>query len=100
MYAVEFKLSPHAKKRGDILQLTAYAMLLSKHFLKSSSVGFLVGEGRNLHTINIDSTKQTQVEKIISDIKRMLTCGKKPDSSASVFQCSACEYINYCNDRL
>ena len=51
VYATEFKLSASNQKRGDQLQLVAYAMLLEKHFSKSSSVGFLVGKGKILHTV-------------------------------------------------
>ena len=100
VYAVEFKLSPHAKKRGDILQLAAYAMLLSKYFLKLSSVGFLVGPGKIVHTVNIDTKIKEEVVTVVREIRQMLLRGRKPNTSASVFQCSNCEYINYCNDRL
>ena len=50
VYAVEFKLSVNNKKRGDILQLVAYAMLLEKHFSKPSPVGFLAGKDKVLYS--------------------------------------------------
>ncbi len=100
VYPVEFKLSPSPCKRGDVLQLTAYAMLLPKIFLKPSEKGYFVGGGNILHTVAFDSEKRAEVISVVATIRKMLTLGKKPDSSASVYQCSACEYINYCNDRL
>ena len=100
VYAVEFKLSANNKKRGDRLQLTAYAMLLEKHFSKSSPIGFLVGKGKVLHVIEIDSTRQEEVMASVHEIRKMLHRGLKPESSATVVQCCACEYVNFCNDRL
>ena len=100
VYPVEFKLSAKNKKRGDILQLVAYAMLAKMCFKKSCPVGFLVGRGRVLHKISIDEEKCEQVTKIVQKICIMLEKGHKPESSASLAQCSSCEYINFCNDRL
>ena len=100
VYAVEFKLSANNKKRGDQLQLAAYAMLLEKHFSKPSPVGFLVGQGKVLHAIDIAINKRQEVMKVATEIRQMLKLGLKPESSATVVQCCACEYINFCNDRL
>jgi len=100
VYAVEFKLSATNKKRGDQLQLAGYAMLLEKHFSKPSPVGFLVGKGKVLHTIDIDAGKRDAVTTTADKIRRMLRRGLKPESSATVTQCCACEYVNFCNDRL
>ena len=100
VYAVEFKLSASNKKRGDILQLTAYAMLLERHFSKPSTVGFLAGKGKVLHTIKIDKEKHQSVLAVVHDIRQMLSQSIKPDSSATLAQCCTCEYINFCNDRL
>ena len=100
VYPVEFKLSVHNKKRGDQLQLSAYAMLLESYFEKPSPVGFLVGSGRVLRTVNVGANQRRDVMKISNDIKQMLRRGLKPDSSATLNQCCACEYINFCNDRL
>ena len=100
VYPVEFKISANNKKRGDLLQLIAYGMLAEKYFKKSASVGFLVGQGKILHKINIDKDKHEQVRSVANEINKMLQKGRKPESSASFFQCSACEYVNFCNDRL
>lgn len=100
IHAAEFKLSANNKKRGDQLQLVAYAMLLEKHFSKPSPVGFLVGKGKILHTIDIDSKKRQEVIEVANKIRQMLQRGLKPESSATIAQCCICEYINFCNDRL
>ena len=100
VYAVEFKLSASSKKRGDVLQLTAYAMLLEKYFAKPSSVGFLVGRGKVLHTIAMDAAGRQEVATVADEIRQMLRRGLKPESSATEVQCCTCEYVNFCNDRL
>ena len=100
VYPIEFKISANNKKRGDLLQLVAYGMLAEEHFKKTASVGFLVGKGKILHEISIDKGNRQKVVMICEDINAMLQKGKKPDSSASLVQCSACEYVNFCNDRL
>ncbi len=99
VYAIEFKLSVNSKKKGDYLQLVAYAMLLERHFLKPSLVGFLVGKGQVLHTINIDESKRKSVMQVSHKIREALQSGLKPESSATVNQCCTCEYVNFCNDR-
>ena len=45
VYGVEFKLSARAKKRGDQLQLSAYAMLLEKYFFKTQFCWFFSWKG-------------------------------------------------------
>ena len=100
VYPVEFKISANSKKRGDQLQLSAYAMLLEQHFSKPSVVGFLAGTGKVLHTININEKNRQAVIDTVKKIRQMLKRGLKPESSASLAQCCVCEYINFCNDRL
>ncbi len=101
VYAVEFKLSGSSgKKRGDQLQLAAYSMLLEKRFAKPAPVGFLTGGGKAVHVVNIDEGRRRSVLEAADKIRKMLKKGLKPDSSAAAAQCSACEYINFCNDRL
>ena len=100
VYAVEFKLSASNKKRGDILQLTAYAMLAAAHFDKPGEIGFLVGSGKILHQIDIDPQRYQAVLDVAAAIRQMLNRGLKPDSGATLAQCCNCEYVNFCNDRL
>lgn len=101
IYPVEFKLSLGSiKKRGNLLQLIAYSILLEEHFSKPSPIGFLVGKGKVLHKINIGKENRAIVFETIDSIRKMLNKGLKPESSATSIQCCACEYINFCNDRL
>ena len=100
VYPIEFKLSAHNKKRGDLLQLVAYGMLAYQCFKKSVSVGFLVGKGKVLYKCTIDKEKCQQVMDVAKNIRIMLEKAQKPESSASLFQCGTCEYVNFCNDRL
>ena len=100
VYAVEFKLSASNKKRGDILQLTAYAMLLEKHFDKASPVAFLVGKGKVLHSIEMNRARYLELMASTDKIRKLLERGLKPETSASSAQCCTCEYLNFCNDRL
>lgn len=99
VYAVEFKLSARRRRRGDVLQLAAYAMLLEAHFGKPSSVGFLVGGGRVLHCVEIDAARRREVGEVVRRIGEMLSRGVKPASDAGAAQCCNCEYLNHCNDR-
>ena len=99
VYAVEFKLSAQKKRRGDVLQLCAYSMLAENHFKKPAHTGFLIGKGRVLYTIAIDRNQREAVSHAATSIRKILTQGRKPDSSATILQCCNCEYINHCNDR-
>ena len=100
VYPVEFKLSASNKKRGDVLQLIAYGMLARQHFQKPVSVAFLVGRGRLLYKIAVNEAQCQQVMTVTQHICRMLEKARKPETSASLVQCGACEYVNFCNDRL
>ena len=100
VYAVEFKLSTKIAKRKDYLQLTAYAMLLEEKFSKPCPFGFLTGKDNILYKIKMDKQKRQEVLEIVTQINAMINKGAKPDSSATAVQCCACEYINFCNDRL
>ena len=100
VYPIEFKLSARNTKRSDVLQLVAYGMLAQRHFKKPASIGFLVGKGKVLYKVSIDEEKCQQVMVVTKEICRMLEKGRKPESSASLTQCGACEYVNFCNDRL
>lgn len=100
VYPVEFKISASQNKRGDILQLTVYAMLLEYYFSKSCQHGFLTGSGKSLYIIEINYDRRKKVFQIADEIRGMLMRGLKPDSNATIFQCCTCEYVNFCNDRL
>lgn len=100
VYPVEFKLSNRKPQRGQIIQLTAYAMLLEDQMKQSCSKGFILcGKKGKCYPIDITDFYRDKVLKTKNEI---LSCFEKsylPDSSASSSQCTQCEYINYCNDR-
>lgn len=100
VFAIEFKLTAHAQKRGDVLQLTAYAMLMEEHFKKTAKVGIIVGKGKKLYKISMTNTLREAVIDTAHKIRQMLLRGLKPESDATVTQCCNCEYLNHCNDRL
>ena len=98
VFPVEFKISAY-KRKGDILQLVAYAMLLEEHFDKPCKHGFFIGDEKVLHCIEITPQRRKEVQMTLSLIRSMLLKGRKPESSASIAQCNSCEYLNFCNDR-
>ena len=51
------------------------------------------------YTILCDNEKREKVKKLIDTIITMIKDQKIPASSASEYQCSQCEFLNYCNDR-
>ena len=99
VFGVEFKAKANPKRRGNMLQLCAYSMLLEEHFGKRAMAGFLVGGDNSVITVEINEDCRSQVLRLVSAINEMLSQGRKPSSSASYAQCCNCEYINHCNDR-
>ncbi len=98
VYPVEFKLSSSYYKRGGILQLVAYGIILEETFSKNCPYGFLT-TGKRITKIEIAPLVSDTLEKV-AEIRSMLLKGRKPDSSATIHQCSRCEYLNHCNDRV
>jgi len=96
---VEFKLDKSVQKRGGILQLVAYGLLAEEHYHKSCNQGFLT-EGKSIvNLIPFNDTLRRDLHAQINGIRQMIQAGVKPDSSASIAQCTICEYLNHCNDR-
>lgn len=100
IYPIEFKLSGSKPVKGQILQLTAYGMLLEKQFNVDCKKGFILFEqkGKTI-TINFTEKHKQNVLKIRNEILQSLSGSLMPHSSASSAQCTQCEYLNYCNDR-
>ena len=96
---VEFKLHSNISK-GHIYQTVAYAILGEEHFLKSSEKGFILFEkSGKVKQIEISPDLKIKTISIIEEIRTILEKDTIPHTSASIRQCSQCEYINYCNDR-
>ena len=99
VYPVEFKMASTYRKKGGILQLAAYGLLAEEVFRKNCPYGFLAEGKKSLHKIVFTQNIKNDVLSSISEIQTMVRKGIKPDSSASINQCTNCEYLNHCNDR-
>lgn len=100
IYPIEFKLGGKKPTKGQILQLTAYGMLLVEKYRLPCEKGFILYENKGkTHTIQFTSERQNQVintrDKILNDLEKSYL----PDSPATPAQCTQCEYLNHCNDR-
>ncbi|CAC9437954.1 hypothetical protein BSPLISOX_3151 [uncultured Gammaproteobacteria bacterium] len=100
IYPIEFKLSGNKPMKGQILQLTAYGLLLQEKYNLPCQIGFILYENKGkTHQINFDKNRIQQVviirDKILSDLDNSYM----PDSPATPAQCTQCEYLNHCNDR-
>lgn len=100
VYPVEFKLAESVQKRGGILQLVAYGMILEDTFTKKSPFGFLTEEKKKISWIELSEARRKDVLLQVRRIREMLDKGVKPDSPATIHQCMGCEYRNHCNDRV
>jgi len=99
VYPIEIKLSGKPTFSHQ-MQLCAYGMAISEQLGKKFEKGFLVyGEKGKTYTILCDNEKRKKVKKLIGTIITMIKDQKIPASSASEYQCSQCEFLNYCNDR-
>lgn len=99
VFVVEYKSNPKPNSLGHKLQLGAYSVLASLHFNKPCTKSFLVSDKKSFE-IEITETLISKLKTAISDINKTLGSAKKPHSSAGEHQCSQCEYLNFCNDRL
>jgi len=100
VFPIEFKLSGFKPTTGQILQITAYGMLLEKQFQLPCNTGFILFEqkGKTL-PVKMTEINKHKVLKIRSEIIKGLNEALMPYSSATASQCTQCEYLNYCNDR-
>jgi len=99
VYPVEFKLSSSLKKKGGIFQLVAYGIIADDIFNKPCNYGFFAEGEKLLQKVEFTEDIKNSVLIKAEEIREMIKKGVKPDTSATVFQCTNCEYLNYCNDR-
>lgn len=100
IYPIEFKLSGHKPAKGQILQLTAYAMVAECHYKLPSKQGFILFESKGkTHPIAFTPQHRERVIAIRDQILNNLEKSYLPDSTATPAQCTQCEYLNNCNDR-
>ena len=101
VYIVEMKINLNPKHKGIRAQIAALAMLASRIFNKPSPHGFIVyGKKANVCIVDITDALKNQTLETAHTILNSLKMSIKPSSSASLAQCSHCEYLNYCNDRM
>ena len=98
IYTIDFKCSKSVRY-GHRLQLGAYAMLAEEYFGKSSEVGFILTENNKTVEVAINYKLRSSVIDTKNRIIEMLNKNMKPPTSATIYQCTQCEYINNCNDR-
>jgi len=99
---IEFKGNLTKKPTySHILQLYGYGYLLRKHYKLDFKQAFILyDKGIKFHHINITSKIQNDFFKTIKNIKQIIKKGILPHSSATEKQCSQCEYLNFCDDRI
>lgn len=99
-YPIEIKLSGIKPTKGQIMQLTAYAMVAEKQYNLACDKGFILfDKNGKTHPIKIDDKMRKKVLDVRDKITTDLAKSYLPDSSATPAQCTQCEYLNYCNDR-
>lgn len=97
---VEIKSQEMRPSKGQILQLCAYGMLSEEYFKKTCKKGFFLLSGKD-KTYPVELNKELKNDVLII-IERMIEVAfdmQLPVTSASISQCSQCEYLNFCNDR-
>lgn len=100
IYPIEFKLGGNRPTKGQLLQLTAYGMLLEEKHNSPCQTGFILYENKGkTHRIQFTQSLRQQVIDVRDKIFQDLENAYFPDSSASPAQCTQCEYLNHCNDR-
>lgn len=100
IYPIEFKLSGYKPTKGQILQLTAYAMVAEHQYKLTCKKGFILFENKGTtHSIDFKPDDKERVVMIRDTILENLEKSYFPDSPATPAQCTQCEYLNHCNDR-
>ena len=100
VFPVEFKLREQKPAKGQIIQLTAYTMMIEEQMKIFCQKGFiLAGKKGKCYPIEITDSYRNEVLQTRDKILLQFDKSYLPDSSASSSQCVQCEYLNYCNDR-
>lgn len=99
-YPVEVKLSGDKPTAGQILQLTAYAMLCERRFGRKCDAGFILFEQKGkVRPVAAGEKNREKVVQIRDKIRANFLEARLPHSSANAAQCTQCEHLNHCNDR-
>lgn len=101
LFPVEIKSGNYQPKSGDLCQLCAYGILLEEHFQKRIDHGIILSSNRNKHIpVQLTESLRQEVFQTTDNILSILNSGLIPSSAASESQCSQCEFLNFCGDRL
>ena len=83
-----------------IMQMVAYGLVAEEKYNKPFRMGFiLIGAKAKPKMIKVSPQLRDKCFKLISMIQKNMIIGFMPESSANEWQCSQCEFLNYCNDR-
>lgn len=90
--------SPHT---GEIIQLCAYAVLLEQLHGGRIDIGFILYETQSKHKeILFTDAVRRKLDFCVEAIQRDAAKALVPQTSASDAQCTQCEFMNFCADRL
>lgn len=90
--------SPHT---GEIIQLCAYAVLLEQLHGGRIDIGFILYETKSKHKeIFFTDDVRRKLDFCVEAIQRDAAKALVPQTSASDAQCTQCEFMNFCADRL
>ena len=98
---VEYKFIDTKPSLSHKLQLAAYGKLMSEHYKLPVNRGIIIFS-TNIKFYQVPFTPEIwkKLDRTITGIQKILDSEIFPDSSASEKQCSQCEYLNFCNDRI
>ncbi len=95
---IEQKFTNNFLSEGNILQLSAYGLIIEEEYGKNVEKGFIeILHSEKLYEINIKENFR-KVEEIIKEIKKIIEDEMFPERNGSRKKCSDCEYRRFCND--
>jgi len=96
---LEYKAFGSKPRPGDVLQLTAYALMLEEMSGRPVPWGLWVGEER-LRASRVDFTPAARRRVIegVADLQRLVASENYPDPPVKTAVCRACEFLNFCGD--
>ncbi len=103
IYPIEIKTGSHKYiRKGHLLQLCAYSLLLEEKYEKICDLGFIIYRDISFKNIPIklDSNLKKETKEILFQMQKVLENGNLPKTNAEISKCSQCEFLNYCNDRI
>lgn len=98
---LEIKTRFSPPKIGEKLQLCAYAQLLEAMHNVTIPKGYILFEEKTRYKeIQFDEVLRMKLAVTMKEIRNNFSRGLLPSSNATEAQCSQCEFLNFCADRL